>query len=169
MDWSSREMVIRAYRESDRATVWALSQIPHLGATADPSIPLDLPPRGDPGSFDDLRNIDNAYGARGGAFLVVEIDARVVAMGGIVANERGQAEVLRVRVHPALRRRGLGRALMRALEQRALELGFTEMHLDTTIQQSEAVAFYRSLGYEEYGRQKFPAWELLFFTKRLSP
>lgn len=159
--------VIRRYQAADRPTVWALSQIPHIGATADPTAPLALPPRDDPGGFDDLYDIEASFVRRGGDFLVVELDAHVVAMGGIVPNAQGQAEVRRVRVHPALRRRGLGRALMQALEQRAAQLGLQEMHLDTTISQPEALAFYRSLGYQEVGRQKFPHWELVFFTKHL--
>jgi ribosomal protein S18 acetylase RimI-like enzyme len=161
--------LIRQYRDSDRPTVWALSQIPHHGETADPTVPLDLPKREDPGNFDDLRNINESFVGRGGEFLVIELDSRVVAMGGIVPNERGQAEVLRVRVHPALRRRGLGRAIMTALEERAAQLGLSEMHLDTTAQQPEAVAFYRGLGYQEAGREKFPEWELVYFVKQLGP
>src|SRR3979409_1607584 len=34
-------------------------------------------------------------------------------MGGVRPNDRGRAEVLRVREHPAVRRRGVGGALMR--------------------------------------------------------
>jgi ribosomal protein S18 acetylase RimI-like enzyme len=161
--------VIRQYRDSDRPTVWALSQLPHLGETADPAVPLDLPERDGPGSFDDLRNIHESFIGRGGDFLVIEFDSRVVAMGGIIPNERDQAEVLRIRVHPALRRRGLGRALMSALEERAAQLGLTEMHLDTTVQQPEAVAFYRALGYQEVGREEFPHWELIYFVKQVDP
>jgi GNAT superfamily N-acetyltransferase len=162
-------VLIRQYRDSDRPTVWALSQIPHRGETADPTVPLDLPEREDPGNFDDLRNINESFIGRGGDFLVLELDSRIVAMGGIVPNERGQAEVLRVRVHPALRRRGLGRAIMAALEERAAQLGMGEMHLDTTVQQPEAVAFYRGLGYQETGRKQFPGWELIYFVKQLGP
>jgi ribosomal protein S18 acetylase RimI-like enzyme len=46
-------------------------------------------------------------------------------MGGIRPNGRGQAEVLRLRVHPATRRRCIGRRLMADLEERAAWLGFT--------------------------------------------
>lgn len=162
------EFVIRRYQPADRPTVWSLSQLPHLGETADPTAPLDLPLRNDPGSFDDLYDIEASFMHCGGDFLVLEMGSRVVAMGGIIPNEQGQAEVLRVRVHPALRRRGLGRAVMSALEQRAVELGLQEMHLDTTVSQPEALAFYRALGYKEIGREKFPAWELVFFTKRVA-
>ena len=157
---------IRRYSPEDRKTVWALSQIPHIGATADQAAPLDLS-RDDPGNWDDLRDIDASHIARGGDLLVYELDGRVVAMGAVMPDGAGMAEVNHVRVHPALRRRGIGRAVMRALERRAIVLGCVRTHLDTTVAQPEAIAFYRSLGYEESGREKFPDWELIFFTREL--
>jgi len=164
--FSISDGVIRRYSSEDRKTVWALSQIPHIGATADPAAPLDLW-RDDPGDWDDLWDIDASHIAKGGDFLVYELRGRVVATGAVMPDGSGTAEVNHVRVHPALRRRGIGRAVMRALERRAIELGCVRTHLDTTVAQPEAIAFYLSLGYEESGREKFPDWELIFFTREL--
>jgi ribosomal protein S18 acetylase RimI-like enzyme len=157
--------VVRRYRPADRPTVWALNHIPFKGNSADPEAPLDLPLVDGPGHFDDLTDPLAGFVDAGGDFLVVEEAGRVMAMGGIRGNHRGQAEVLRVRVHPARRRRGMGRALMDGLEARAAELGFAELHLDTTIEQPEAIAFYRRLGYEQVGRERFSRWHLLYFSK----
>jgi ribosomal protein S18 acetylase RimI-like enzyme len=90
-------------------------------------------------------------------------------MAGFRPNTARQAEVLRVRTHPAMRRRGIGRSLMTELETRARQQGFTEMFLDTATNQPEAVAFYRSLGYHEAGRETRPdwSWTLIYFTKPL--
>jgi ribosomal protein S18 acetylase RimI-like enzyme len=76
---------------------------------------------------------------------------------------------VRVRVHPATRRRGVGRALMAALEQRAGQLGMRELHLDTATNQPEAMAFYHSLGYQEVGREHQPGWSwtLVYYAKVL--
>jgi ribosomal protein S18 acetylase RimI-like enzyme len=157
---------IRRFRHEDRNTVWALSQIPHIGATADPSVPLDLS-RDDPGDWDDLWDIETSHIKRGGDFLVYELDGRVVATGAVMPDRTGTAEINHIRVHPALRRRGIGRAIMQELEQRAIALGCERTHLDTTVAQPEAIAFYRGLGYAETGREKYPDWELVFFTKEL--
>ena len=165
-EFSTGDGLIRRYRHDDRKTVWALSQIPHIGATADPSAPLDLS-RDDPGNWDDLWDINASHIERGGDFLVYELDGRVVAMGAVMPDGTGTAEINHVRVHPALRRRGIGRAVMQSLERRAIELGCVRTHLDTTVAQPEAVAFYLDLGYEEVGRERLPAWELIFFTKEL--
>jgi ribosomal protein S18 acetylase RimI-like enzyme len=92
-------------------------------------------------------------------------------MGGFRPNAEQQAEVLRVRVHPALRRAGVGRALMDGIESRASALGFREMFLDTATNQPEAVAFYQALDYQETGRETRPewSWTLVYFTKPLTP
>ncbi len=54
-------------------------------------------------------------------------------------------------VAPRVRGRGLGRALLHALERRAVELGCDVARLDTTETLAEAMALYRSAGYVEIG------------------
>ncbi len=58
---------------------------------------------------------------------------------------------------------------MAALEQRAAELGYAQMFLDTAENQPEALAFYRALGYRESGRATQPGWiwTLVYFVKDL--
>lgn len=158
-------MLVRRYQARDRGQVWALNHIPFKGLTADPAVPLELPAVAGPGHFEDLYDPEASFVAVGGEFLVVEEEARVVGMGGIKPYGGGVAEVLRVRVHPAFRRRGVGAALMTGLEAAAGALGLETMHLDTTTDQPEAIAFYRALGYTETGRLRLPDWELIFFTK----
>jgi len=57
-------------------------------------------------------------------------------------------EVRRLWVDPAWRGRGLGRALMAALEQGATDLGHTTLQLGTGDRQHEAVALYEATGWE---------------------
>ncbi len=163
-------LTIRRYEAADAATVWALNRLPHLGATGDPSVPLQLEPLDSPPSqFPDLADIDSTFIAAGGDFFVADMGGHLVGMAGFRANEAGQAQVLRVRVHPAVRRHRLGARLMGVVERRAVELGFTEAFLDTSTHQPEAMAFYRSLGYQEVGRETRPDWDwtLVYFAKQL--
>ncbi len=163
-------MQARRYRPDDLRRVWALNDIPHIGRTADPTAPLELPLRPpERPNFPDLTQIEESYLAAGGDFVVVEHDRHLIGMGGIRPNTAEQAEVLRVRVHPGMRRRGVGRLLMTELESRARQLGFSELHLDTTTNQPEALAFYHGIGYHEIGRETRPewSWTLVYFTKRL--
>ena len=102
---------------------------------------------------------------------MAELDGHLVGMGGFRPSGPQRAEVLRVRVHPATRRRGVGRALMAGLERRAGQLGIRRLHLDTARNQPEAMAFYRGLGYREVGRERRPGWSwtLVYFEKDLGP
>jgi ribosomal protein S18 acetylase RimI-like enzyme len=52
-------------------------------------------------------------------------------------------------VSPDARGLGLGRRLMRALEQRASEAGATVIRLETNAALVEAIQLYRSAGYVE--------------------
>jgi len=52
------------------------------------------------------------------------------------------ASVHRVGVHPALQRRGVGRALMAELEDRARRAEIAFFHLDTSIDQVAAQTLY---------------------------
>jgi len=163
--------MIREFREGDAPVLWTLSTLPNVGETADPGMPLALPAAvSAPTAFADLADVPARFAGEGGAFLVAEHEGHLVGMGGFRPNTRGQAEVLRVRVHPAARRIGVGRAVMSGLEARAITLGFQEMFLDTATNQPEAVAFYQALGYRETGRETRPdwSWTLVYFTKPLS-
>ncbi|SFH11497.1 Acetyltransferase (GNAT) family protein [Actinopolymorpha cephalotaxi] len=76
---------------------------------------------------------------------------------------------MHVRVHPALRRHGIGRGLMDAVETEAARRGFTETWLDTATNMPEAMAFYEGIGYIEIGRETRPEWQwtLVYYLKKL--
>ncbi|MBR7830987.1 GNAT family N-acetyltransferase [Actinospica sp. MGRD01-02] len=163
---------IREFHPGDAPALWTLSTLPNVGRTADPTVPIELPAASAaPIQFADLADIPANFIRAGGAFLVAEQHGHPVGMGGFRPNSRGQAEVLRVRIHPALRRTGVGRALMEGLETRAAARGFQEMFLDTATNMPEAMAFYQALGYQESGRETRPdwSWTLVYYTKQLTP
>ena len=93
-------------------------------------------------------------------------------MGGFrpVAAVPGQAEILRLRVHPARRRQGLGRAVMGRLEADAVAMGYRQAWLDTATNQPEAMAFYAGIGYREVRRESRPEWEwtLVYYLKDIA-
>ncbi|HYD09619.1 MAG TPA: GNAT family N-acetyltransferase [Acidimicrobiales bacterium] len=152
---------VRRATAADRPALWALNALPNVGETADPSMPLDLPPVDGPGAFADLADAPDGFDG----FFVVEHDGRVVGMAG----HRG-GEVLRVRVHPAMRRRGVGRMLMDAVEADAAAQGVHRLFLDTATNQPEAVAFYEGLGYVRTGTESRPewSWTLVYFERTIA-
>jgi GNAT superfamily N-acetyltransferase len=79
---------------------------------------------------DDLRSIPVSYLQDGGEFIVGLVNGRLVAMGRLRHITDAAAELKRMRVHPAFQRRGFGREILGALENRARELGYTKLRHD---------------------------------------
>jgi GNAT superfamily N-acetyltransferase len=82
-----------------------------------------------------------------GAFLVIYAAGKPVAGGGLKRDDDGVAEIKRMYVVPEARRQGLGRRLLEALEDRARELGYARIRLDTGERQPHAQAMYQRAGY----------------------
>ena len=102
----------------------------------------------------------------GGDFLVVSLDGEAVACGGLKRLDSASVEVKRLYVAHEARRGGVARALMGALEQRARELGYERVRLDTGAEQPGALALFRSLGYTEIEDYNGNPWAAYWLEKR---
>ncbi len=80
--------------------------------------------------------------------LVAYQGERAVACGALKTVAGAEAEIKRVYVSPACRRAGLGRRIVEALQKRAAEMGFKTLVLETNPAFTDAVALYRSLGFQ---------------------
>jgi GNAT superfamily N-acetyltransferase len=87
-----------------------------------------------------------------GAFLVGYVDGEAVACGGVCRYDALTAEIRRMYVVPAARGRGLSREVLAALEEEARAFGYDAVRLETGYRQFEAIALYRSSGYEPIER-----------------
>ena len=153
-------MRIRRFRDSDHDEVWALHNLALEGTGAHVGNgPWD----------DDLHHITDIYLDSGGEFLVGMQDQRIVAMGALKYTSAKRAEVKRMRVHPDFQRRGFGRAILQRLESRAADLGYTTLHLDTTVQQVPAQQLYVQSGYSEAGTSKLGRFDVINYEKALPP
>lgn len=103
--------------------------------TAD-MLPLPLPDAG-------------KYRSPDGAFLIAWSDDLPVGCVSLRKLERGTAEVKRLWVHPAARGQGLARRLMRDIENRARDMGFLRLQLDTNSALTTAVTLYRRDGWTD--------------------
>jgi GNAT superfamily N-acetyltransferase len=84
-----------------------------------------------------------------GAFLVGFDEGEPVCAGGIKRIAPDAAEIKRMYVVPAARRRGVARALLRALEDAARARGYAFVRLDTGPLQQGAMTLYAAEGYTE--------------------
>jgi ribosomal protein S18 acetylase RimI-like enzyme len=112
------------------------------------------PPLADANARDYWRDV-RAEVARGARWLLVAERAGAVVGSVQLApsprqNAPHRAEAQKLMTHSAARRQGIGRALMRAAESLARDNGRTLLVLDTNTD-SDAVRFYRAVGYSEVG------------------
>lgn len=87
-------------------------------------------------------------GPPGGIFMVgFDENEQPVCCGGIKRLPDGACEIKRMYVVPEARDRGVARALLEALENKARELGYLITRLDTGPRQPKAERMYRNAGY----------------------
>jgi putative acetyltransferase len=81
--------------------------------------------------------------------MVAEINRRIVGFGVIVPKEN---EVRAIYVSPQVKRKGIGSALLRKLEELAKEKGIKKLRLESSV---TAEKFYQKNGYKVIKRGYF--------------
>ncbi|MFH8405878.1 GNAT family N-acetyltransferase [Streptomyces sp. NPDC018019] len=105
----------------------------------------------------------------GGELLIVRRGGEPAGCGGLLLLDGGRtAELKRVFIRAPWRGKGAAGVLLRALEQRAADLGAGRILLDTRSDLVEAVAMYRAYGYVEVPAYKEDPYSDLFFEKRVA-
>ena len=176
--WSFGELRLRRYRAADHGTVLALHRegLAQVGLRPGDGVYHDH----------DFFRMEDIYLRNDGEFLVGELDGDIVAMGGLrradlVPGGRARAfggyapgtpaldaaEMVRLRVRPAVQRRGYGSAVVQALEERAKEYGYRVLRGDTTELQAPALSLYRKFGWTETRRETIGGIVNIYIEKHL--
>jgi putative acetyltransferase len=103
------------------------------------------------------------------AFFVARVAGEIAACGALRRLDDQSAELKRMYVRPPFRGRGLGRAILLALEAHAQEAGVRRLVLETGVDQPEALALYQRHGFvrcARYGEYREDPTSV-FFEKRL--
>jgi GNAT superfamily N-acetyltransferase len=103
-----------------------------------------------------------------GAFLVGYEDEAPVAIGGLRRLEDGVCEIKRMYVVPAARSRGVGRALLSALEDAARAIGYERVRLDAGPAQQHSQVLFADTGYVEIPPYNANHIAVYFAEKRLT-
>ncbi len=82
-----------------------------------------------------------------GAFLVAWLDDAAVGCGAVRRLDETTAEIKRMYVDPSVRGRGIGRALLDALEREARLVGVKTIVLETGTRLASAIKLYVAMGY----------------------
>ena len=83
-------------------------------------------------------------------FFVARLDGAAVACGGVGLYD-GYAELKRMYSRPAVRGRGVAKALLRRLEAEARAAGSALLRIETGVYQKEALRFYEGAGFRRCG------------------
>ena len=89
--------------------------------------------------------------------LVAELDGQVVgtvSMGGGGFQRHGSLRLFALDVGPAFRRRGVGTALIKAVEAVASGRALGEVNLEVAIDNKDAIRLYERLGYRRHGEPR---------------
>ncbi len=112
----------------------------------------------DPGSTDrDLDDLDKYYKDNNGYFGVVEEQGRIVATVGIFKIDKTTCELRKMYALASTRGKGLGKYLLEHALEKAKELGYKQIVLETAAPLKEAVSLYRQYGFIEYDPEHLSA------------
>jgi GNAT superfamily N-acetyltransferase len=99
-----------------------------------------------PGSV--IMGIDeDKFEKSGGYFVIAQDEDQTVGCGGFCPIDRECAEIKRMFVRRAARRRGVARQVLRHLVEEACRRGFCSTVLETGCNNAGAIALYESEGY----------------------
>jgi ribosomal protein S18 acetylase RimI-like enzyme len=100
--------------------------------------------------------------------LVARRRAQPLGCGALKLHGDEPAELKRMWVSPEARGLGLGRRLLRELEQRAADAGARAVRLETNGSLTEAIALYRASGYDEVAPFNDEPYAHHWFEKELA-
>ncbi len=116
----------------------------------------------------ELEELPGKYAPPDGALLLAINDQHAVGCVALRRWSATDAEMKRLYIQPAYRHLGIGRALAQCIVERARELGYRRVVLDTLDSMQGAQALYRSLGFvsiEPYYDNPLP--DALYFARDL--
>ena len=104
----------------------------------------------DPNGTDaDIGDIETHYISRGGTFeLLEDSDGNLQGTVGLYPIDAGIVELRKMYLAKSLRGRGFGKKTLQRMIEKAKDLGFSKIHLETAGVLKEAVGLYKSFGFE---------------------
>lgn len=120
------------------------------------------------GFQEELDNLPGKYASPYGTILFAREGENVVGIVALKKLENGVCEMKRLFVLPEYQGYGIGKLLTEALIEKAKELKYIIMKLDTLGRLESAVSLYRNLGFEETIPYNVnPEDDILYFEKQL--
>lgn len=153
MQWRGmlQQIVIRPFRTSDQTPARALilqGLGEHFGFIDESMNP-------------DLDDLSVNYCTCERILVVAEQDTQLVGTGALVTLDEHTAQMVRVSVSSAYRRRGIARRIVTMLVDIARQWGYERMEVETNNDWFDAIGLYQSLGFVEHDRDDISVYMAL--------
>jgi putative acetyltransferase len=103
------------------------------------------------GTDADLADLESSYLRSGGSFdVLLDPSGQIVGTVGLFPLEQGRCELRKMYLAAAYRGQGLGKRMLQHALQRARELGFRRVELETVSVLEVAGRMYRSFGFRPF-------------------
>lgn len=120
------------------------------------------------GFDEELRTVDVQYNLPKGCLMLVFDNETAFGCAAIREFENTTAELKRMYLKPAYRGKGISKSLLQWMLDKAVELGYTSVRLDTLPQMKEAQQLYRQFGFKEIESYRFnPVEGTVYLEKHL--
>jgi ribosomal protein S18 acetylase RimI-like enzyme len=155
-------MLIRRYQVEDNREVKKLHYAGVRQIDPNPERPDN------PFSDVDLDDIEGVYIKNRGDFIIGMIKEEIMAIGALQKISDSRGEIRRIRVRQDYQGQGYGSKILIELIERARELGYTELCLDTLASNTPAQGLFEKGGFKESHRGKLGSYDLIFYRKILN-
>lgn len=117
----------------------------------------------------EMAEFSDMYGLPSGSMILLEVDGSVVGAVGLRRFSEGVAEMKRMFILPQYQGNGFGNSLIRSFIERARELNYKSIKLDTIPRLDKAFSLYRKFGFQIVEPYRFnPDPETLYMELVLS-
>lgn len=118
------------------------------------------------GTDDDLNDIEASYIDRGGVFeLLEDSEGNLLGTVGLYPVDNEMVELRKMYFSSVLRGRGIGRETLARMIEKARQMGFNNMYLETASVLESAIALYKKFGFVETSEKHSPRCDQAFFLE----
>ena len=118
------------------------------------------------GTDRDITDIETHYLDRGGVFEVIENgEGRIVGTVGLYPLDETTIELRKMYFAPEVRGRGLGQKLLREMMEKARNLGYLRVYLETASVLKQAVHIYEKAGFTRVVEKHTPRCDQAFMLE----
>jgi ribosomal protein S18 acetylase RimI-like enzyme len=118
-------------------------------------------------NFDEeLEHLPGEYAPPEGCIFLCKVTEDIAGCIALRKLEPGVCELKRMYVRKEFRRKGIGRMLAEEVIERAKEIGYKKMRLDTLRSMKAAIKIYDELGFREIEEYRYNPFENAMYMER---